>query len=103
MQARLRIEPRKMQSQSPGRTMSKGPCRLLAIAQKEWPLRAAATISQVEVTKLLEKKAAVTPIQANRLKAVLSTAFKFAAANGLVPASPVVGVAKPARDNQRDR
>ena len=77
--------------------------RLLRMAQRAWPGRAATTISHAEVAELLDNAAKVAPTQANRIRAVLSKAFNWAASRGLVAASPVAGIPRPSKETPRER
>src|SRR5262249_37421257 len=43
------------------------------------------------------------PIMANRILATLSKLFMWAISRDIVPASPVVGIAKPGKERKRDR
>jgi len=43
------------------------------------------------------------PIQANRTLACISKMFNFAVRRDILPASPCVGIEKPAKENKRDR
>ncbi len=56
------------------------------------------------VSALLENIVARgAPIQANRTLAVVRKMFNFAISRGVIEASPCLGVAMPAKENQRDR
>lgn len=68
-----------------------------------WRNRKIADISRRDVIEVLdeimhERKA---PVQANRVRALLSKVFNFALSRDLVPYSPVVGVPRPAKEESK--
>ena len=61
-------------------------------------------LTRRHVSALLERIVARgAPIQANRTLAVVRKMFNFAISRGVIEASPCLGVAMPAKENQRDR
>src|SRR5262245_3355198 len=72
----------------------------------KWKTRPAAEISAEDLLGLLNAKVrAGAPVAANRLRALVSRIFTFAAGQRLVAptANPVIGVKKPTKETTRDR
>ena len=69
----------------------------------KWGKRTAAEITGRDVIAVVEDKAKVAPIRANRLLALLRKVFNWAVQVDLLPASPVAGVKPPAKEQSRDR
>ena len=72
----------------------------------KWRTRPAEEISADDLLAVLNAKVkAGAPVAANRLRALVSRMFTFAAEQRLVPptVNPVIGVKKPAKETTRDR
>jgi integrase len=72
----------------------------------KWKTRPAAEISAEDLLTLLDATVrAGAPVAANRLRALVSRIFTFAAGQRLVAptANPVIGVKKPTKETTRDR
>lgn len=65
--------------------------------------RAAAEIRRRELLDLLHEIAARAPVQANRVRALLSKLFMFALQREIVDTSPVIGIPRLAPEVRRDR
>jgi integrase len=68
-----------------------------------WRGRVVHDIKRRDVIDLVEGVAEKTPILANRVHAVLSKFFNWLASRDAIVASPVAGVARPSKENARDR
>ena len=68
-----------------------------------WRGRTVHEIRRRDVVALVEHVAEGRPIQANRTLAVMSKFFKWMMARDVIVASPVAGVARPAKEIARDR
>jgi integrase len=68
-----------------------------------WKGRLIHDVKRRDVIELLEAVAEDRPIMANRAHAILSKFFKWLAARDVIVASPVAGVARPAKETPRDR
>lgn len=80
--------------------------QLNATLLPKWKTRPAAEISAEDLLAVLNAKVkAGAPVAANRLRALVSRIFTFAAEQRLVPptANPVIGVKKPTKETTRDR
>jgi integrase len=72
----------------------------------KWKSRPAAEIKAEDLLAILNAKVrAGSPVAANRVRALVSRIFTFAAEQRLVPptANPVIGVRKPTKESSRDR
>jgi integrase len=72
----------------------------------KWKMRPAAEISAEELLAVLNAKVrAGAPVAANRLRALVSRIFTYAAGQRLIAptANPVIGVKKPTKETTRDR
>ena len=72
----------------------------------KWKHRPAGEVAAEDLLALLNAKVrAGSPIAANRVRALVSRIYTFAAEQRLVPpsANPVIGVKKPAKETTRDR
>lgn len=80
--------------------------RLDADLLPKWKTRPAGEISADDLLAILNAKVRDgSPVSANRLRALVSRMFTFAAEQRLVPptANPVIGVKKPTKETSRDR
>lgn len=68
-----------------------------------WGMRPLAEIKRRDVIELIEAVAETAPVRANRVLAFVSRMCTWACGRDLIPANPCTGVAKPARETQRDR
>lgn len=68
-----------------------------------WKGKVIHDVKRRDVIDLLEAVAEDRPIMANRAHAILSKFFKWLAARDVIAASPVAGVARPAKERPRDR
>lgn len=68
-----------------------------------WGQRSAGTITKRDVIALIEVKAKVAPVRANRVLSLVSKIFNWSVAVCLLPASPVGGVEPPSEETSRDR
>jgi integrase len=68
-----------------------------------WWGRSIHEIKRRDVIDLVEGVAEKTPILANRVHAALSKFFNWLASRDVIVASPVAGVARPSKENARDR
>jgi integrase len=68
-----------------------------------WRGMKAHAITRRDVRELIADLAERTPIMANRVFACVRKVFNFAVRWDLVPASPCVGIERPAAERQRDR
>src|SRR5262249_32750813 len=68
-----------------------------------WRGRTVHDIRRRDVIALVEHVAEGRPVQANRTLAILSKFFKWMMGRDVIVASPVVGVARPAKETARDR
>ena len=68
-----------------------------------WRGRTVHDIRRRDVIALIDHVAEGRPVQANRTLAILSKFYKWMMARDVIVASPVVGVARPAKETARDR
>ena len=68
-----------------------------------WRGRTVHDIRRRDVITLIDHVAEGRPIQANRTLAILSKFYKWMMARDVIVASPVAGVARPAKETARDR
>ncbi len=68
-----------------------------------WRGRLIHDIKRRDIIQLIESVAEDTPILANRVLAALSKFFNWLASRDVIVASPCAGVARPAKENARDR
>ena len=78
--------------------------QLRVFCRLRWRHRLAAEVTRQDVRELLTEVATGrSGLIANRLRACLSKVFAWAAAQGVIDASPVLGLPKPGREVSRDR
>jgi len=70
---------------------------------KDWFQMAAADVSRRDVRDLLDAMVQRTPIQANRLLALLRKLYNFGLSRDLVEGNPCQGIERPAPERQRER
>ena len=68
-----------------------------------WGRRTAASITRREIVEIIDRKARVAPIRANRLRALLIKLLGWAVDVDLLASSPAAGVKAPTRERSRDR
>ena len=68
-----------------------------------WPGRTVHDIARRDIRELVERVAEDRPVMANRTLAVLGKFFNWACQRDVIPASPCVGVARPAEEHARVR
>jgi len=68
-----------------------------------WPGRTVHDIARRDIRELVERVAEDRPVMANRTLAVLSKFFNWLCQRDVIPASPCVGVARPAEEHARER
>ncbi len=65
--------------------------------------RKASDIQRADVANLLDEIAVEAPVTANRVQAVLSSAFTWAMNDGLVPANPILRLSKRTKEEAKER
>ena len=76
--------------------------RRLSLADR-WGSRRLAQITDTDIIAVLDGISARTPIQANRLHAILHKLFDWARSRKLVAANPCIGIERPAPERSRER
>ena len=80
--------------------------RLINVDLAEWHDRQISEITRGDIKELLRRKARTAPIQANRLKALVSKIFTWALKEEIIEASPALSLDPPGgseKDRQRTR
>jgi integrase len=84
-------------------TATKTEQQLRRLVLPAWRGRAVQSIRRRDVIELIEHIAVDRPYLANRLHASLSKLFNWLCSRDVIPASPVVGVERPHKEQARDR
>lgn len=69
----------------------------------KWKALKAAKITRADVAALLDSIASTAPTSANRTQSILSKLFNWAVESALVPANPVAGMKKRAKERAKER
>lgn len=77
--------------------------RKLKVDLALWHARPIREIARKEIRSLIEAKAQVSPVAANRLLAFVKRVFAWAASKDLIDADPARAVQKPGEENRRKR
>jgi integrase len=77
--------------------------RKLKVDLKAWHARPISEIRRRDIQALVDEKAEVSPIAANRLLSFIKRVFRWAVSKDIIDADPAVAVGKPADENERDR